>query len=192
MTQEIEIEFKNIVTKEEFHTLCNTFSIENFQTQVNHYFETDTFSLKKAGSALRIRHKNGTYTLTLKQPAAVGLLETHQIVTEEEANRMMETNTIIKGAVADQLHALHIPLSSLTYMGSLTTERAETEYEGGTLVFDHSFYYDQDDYELEYEVTDEKMGKQHFHTLLTKHNIPVRHTNNKVKRFFLAKQSKAR
>ena len=47
MTQEIEIEFKNIVTEEEFDTLCKSFSIEAFTKQVNHYFETPGFSLKK-------------------------------------------------------------------------------------------------------------------------------------------------
>ncbi|PGK46097.1 CYTH domain-containing protein [Bacillus anthracis] len=192
MTQEIEIEFKNIVTEEEFNTLCKSFSIEVFTKQVNHYFETPDFSLKEAGSALRIRHKGETYTLTLKQPAEVGLLETHQVVTEAEARIMMETNVIISGAVMDQLHKLQIPVSTLTYMGSLTTERAETLFEGGTLVFDHSFYYNHDDYEIEFEVQDEETGKAAFIHLLKQHDIPIRHTNNKVKRFFLAKQNKAR
>ncbi|MDR4985721.1 CYTH domain-containing protein [Bacillus cereus] len=192
MTQEIEIEFKNIVTEEEFGILCKSFSIEAFTKQVNHYFETPSFSLKETGSALRIRHKGETYTLTLKQPAEIGLLETHQVVTADEAKLMMETNTIIQGDVVDQLHKLQIPVSSLTYMGNLTTERAETLFEGGTLVFDHSFYYNHDDYEIEYEVQDEETGKASFMNLLKQHNIPVRHTNNKVKRFFLAKQNKAR
>ncbi|KFN02147.1 CYTH domain-containing protein [Bacillus clarus] len=192
MTQEIEIEFKNMVTKEEFQTLCKAFSIETFIKQVNHYFETPHFSLKESGSALRIRHKDGTYTLTLKQPAEIGLLETHQFLTEEEAYLMMETNEIIQGVVADQLHELQIPVSALTYMGSLTTERAETSFKGGTLVFDHSFYYNHDDYELEYEVQDETTGKAAFMHVLKQHDIPVRHTNNKVQRFFLAKQNKAR
>ncbi len=184
MTQEIEIEFKNIVTEEEFNTLCKSFSIEGFTKQVNHYFETPSFSLKEAGSALRIRHKGETYTLTLKQPAEVGLLETHQVITADEARLMMETNTIIQGAVVDQLHTLQIPVSALTYMGSLTTERAETLFEGGTLVFDHSFYYNHDDYEIEFEVQDEEAGKAAFIHLLKQHDIPIRHTNNKVKRFF--------
>lgn len=192
MTQEIEIEFKNMVTEEEFQTLCKSFSIEAFTKQVNHYFETPHFSLKDTGSALRIRHKDGTYTLTLKQPAEIGLLETHQSVTEKEAQLMMETNTIIQGTVMDQLHKLQIPVSPLTYMGSLTTERAEILFEGGTLVFDHSFYYNHDDYEIEYEVQDEKTGKAAFIRLLKQHNVPVRHTNNKVKRFFLAKQNEER
>ncbi|MCI0764694.1 CYTH domain-containing protein [Bacillus sp. TL12] len=191
MTQEIEIEFKNMVTQEEFQTLCDAFSIHSFAKQVNHYFETPHFSLKEAGSALRIRHKGGAYTLTLKQPAEVGLLETHQSVTEEEAQQMMKTNELIAGPVLDQLHKLQIPVSTLAYMGSLTTERAETTFEGGTLVFDHSFYYNHDDYELEYEVQDEEAGKAHFLNLLNKYHIPVRHTKNKVQRFFLAKQNKA-
>ncbi|KWW52220.1 hypothetical protein AWW69_04960 [Bacillus cereus] len=174
------------------HTLCKSFSIEVFTKQVNHYFETPNFSLKEAGSALRIRHKGETYTLTLKQPAEVGLLETHQVVTENEAKMMMETNVIISGAVMNQLCKLQIPVSALTYMGSLTTERAETLFEGGTLVFDHSFYYNHDDYEIEFEVQDEETGKAAFIHLLKQHNIPIRHTNNKVKRFFLAKQNKAR
>ncbi|ABS21246.1 CYTH domain-containing protein [Bacillus cytotoxicus] len=192
MTQEIEIEFKNMVTKEEFSVLCDAFSIQTFTKQVNHYFETPNFALKQAGSALRIRYKNGTYTLTLKQPAQTGLLETHQSLTQEEAKTMLETNHLIPGAVLKQLQALQIPVSSLTYMGSLTTERAETTFKGGILVFDHSFYYNHDDYELEYEVQDELTGKVDFLHLLNQYNIPVRHTKNKVQRFFLAKQSDAR
>ena len=47
-------------------------------------------------------------------------------------------------------------------MGSLTTERAETLFEGGTLVFDHSFYYNHDDYEIEFEVQDEEQAKLHL------------------------------
>ncbi|HEK9103528.1 CYTH domain-containing protein [Bacillus pfraonensis] len=192
MTQEIEIEFKNMVTQEEFQTLCDAFSIQSFAQQVNHYFETPHFSLKAAGSALRIRHKSGAYTLTLKQPAEIGLLETHQSVTEEEAQQMMKTNQLIAGPVLDQLHTMQIPVSTLAYMGSLTTERAEITFEGGTLVFDHSFYYNHDDYELEYEVQDEAVGKVNFLNLLNKYHIPVRHTKNKVQRFFLAKQNEER
>lgn len=189
MTQEIEIEFKNMLTKEEFHRLCESFAVTTFIKQVNHYFETPSFSLKKKGSALRIREKNGTYTVTLKQPAETGLLETHQSVTKQEADWMMETGTIIPGAVYDQLLSLHVPVGQLHYYGSLTTQRAEMLYENGTLVFDHSFYFHHDDYELEYEVQTEETGKKSFLHLLEQYNIPVRSTKNKVQRFFLAKQN---
>ncbi|WP_028402591.1 CYTH domain-containing protein [Ectobacillus panaciterrae] len=189
MKQEIEIEFKNMVTKNEFQTLCEAFSITSFIEQTNHYFETKNFALKETGSALRIRFKSGSYILTLKQPAEIGLLETHQRLTEQEAEQMMETGIVVPGSVANQLQALHIPLQ-LSYFGSLTTKRAETMYKEGLLIFDHSFYFNHDDYELEYEVKDESK-KTDFLSLLGAYNIPVRPTQNKVQRFFLAKQNNA-
>ncbi len=80
MTQEIEIEFKNLLTKSEFLKLSEALCMKehDFKQQVNHYFDTKDFSLKQKKSALRIREKDGAFVLTLKEPAAVGLLETHQ------------------------------------------------------------------------------------------------------------------
>lgn len=189
MNQELEIEFKNMVTKAEFDTLCDTFSITDFTEQTNYYFETSTFSLRDKGAALRIRFKNQAYTLTLKQPAQTGLLETHQPLTAQEAQQMIAQGGIITGPVATMLNTLQVP-HTLSCLGSLTTQRAEKTYKGGILVFDHSFYFDQDDYELEYEVRSEN-DKQHFLDLLTEYNIPMRPTQNKVQRFFLAKQAKS-
>ncbi|MFC5772980.1 CYTH domain-containing protein [Ectobacillus antri] len=186
MREEIEIEFKNMVTKEEFQTLCDAFHIKTFTTQINHYFETPDFSLRNAGSALRIREKNSTYMLTLKQPAKIGLLETHQSLTKAEAKQIIQTGVIPDGTIAIQLENLGIP-RTLTYYGCLSTERAEMHYQDGLLVFDHSFYFEHDDYELEYEVTDEEK-KEDFLSLLRSYNIPIRSTQNKVQRFFLAKQ----
>ncbi|MFX3624132.1 MAG: CYTH domain-containing protein [Ectobacillus sp.] len=190
MTEEIEIEFKNIVTKEEFQRICDAFSITSFTEQVNHYFETPSFSLKEKGCALRIRFKNGTYTFTLKQPAATGLRETHQRLSEAEAKQMLERSQIVPGSIANRLKEMQIPASDLQYFGSLTTKRAETPYKEGILVLDHSFYFNQNDYELEYEVKEENK-KLDFFTLLAEYNIPLRPTQNKVQRFFLAKQNEA-
>ncbi|MBO9128638.1 CYTH domain-containing protein [Bacillus sp. 165] len=192
MKQEIEIELKNIVTKQEFETLVNAFNIHSFSTQVNHYFETPSFSLKDKGAALRIRFKNDAYTLTLKQPAKVGLLETHQSLTKEDATRMIQTGKIVPGGILNLLHSLSVLPDELQYLGELTTNRAEIIYKGGILMFDHSFYFDTDDYELEYEVKDEQEGRKQFLELLQSHHIPVRHTENKIKRFFLEKQKRSK
>ncbi|WP_368895813.1 CYTH domain-containing protein, partial [Priestia megaterium] len=45
MKQEIEIEFKNIVTKEEFDRLRSHFQLteDQFVSQENHYFDTPAF-----------------------------------------------------------------------------------------------------------------------------------------------------
>ncbi len=49
MTQEIEIEFKNLLTKSEFLKLGEALCMKehDFKQQVNHYFDTKDFSLKQ-------------------------------------------------------------------------------------------------------------------------------------------------
>ena len=74
MTKELEIEFKNMLTKEEYMRLLKDFSaFHNWpKTQHNHYFDTPDFQLKHKLGALRIRNKQGRFECTLKIPAPVG------------------------------------------------------------------------------------------------------------------------
>lgn len=190
MAKEIEIEFKNLLTKDEFNKLQNYFQISDhdFKTQINYYFETPTFSIKNYGGALRIRQKSHSFTLTLKIRQAIGHLEIHQKLAEAEAKEMLETSIIPDGEVKDTLLEDKISLVDLALLGELKTKRVELAYENGLLVLDHSTYLNQEDYELEYEVSDEMIGKQIFINLLRNHMIPERKTLNKIKRFFNAKQ----
>lgn len=185
MKQEIEIEFKNLLTKEEFNTLVSAFGLENsFITQINHYFDTPDFQLKDAHSALRIREKNNSFTMTLKQPNEVGLLETHEKLSEEIANKIMHANHQLPNSIINQLESLNIQVDALEYFGSLTTNRAEIPYKDGLLVLDHSIYHGTEDFEVEYEVSDEVTGHTNFLDLLKEHHIEVKKTDNKIKRFF--------
>lgn len=185
MKQEIEIEFKNLLRKEEFNNLVTTFHLENsFISQTNHYFDTPTFSLKDANSALRIREKNSTFTMTLKQPNDIGLLETHEKISEELANNIMISGYVFPESIITQLQTLQINVEELEYFGSLTTNRAEIPYKDGLLVLDHSTYHGVEDYEVEYEVADEEIGKQNFLSLLKENKIEIKKTDNKIKRFF--------
>jgi len=190
MHQEIEIEFKNLLTKEEFHLLCDRFSLSegDFIIQENHYFDSKDFALKNKGCALRIRKKKAHYEMTLKQPVEEGLLETNETISEDEAKSIIANNRIPKGAIAKIIHEeLEIAPDSVIYFGSLSTRRAETEYEGGLLVIDHSMYLNKEDYELEYEVSNFSTGQKIFIELLKSLNIPTRQTDNKIKRFYTAK-----
>lgn len=186
MSQEIEIEFKNLLTKNEFIKLKDIFHIEDneFILQDNHYFDTPQFSLKELGAALRIRKKHEDYVLTLKEPATVGILETHQILTAEEANEMIEMGCLLDGQIVDRIQQLGVNSQLFTYFGTLSTMRAEKNYENGLIVLDHSRYLTVEDYELEYEVQEEEPGKIIFLELLAKHNIPIRQTKNKIHRFY--------
>jgi uncharacterized protein YjbK len=186
MTQEIEIEFKNLLTEEEFHKVKAAFQIKDndFILQENHYFDTPQFSLKDLESALRIRKKAGQFVMTLKEPAKVGLLETHQSISEAEVAEMIKTGKIKDGQIAERLLHLGVDTASLAYFGTLATTRAEKMYRDGLLVLDHSSYLSVEDFELEYEVQDEETGKNDFADLLKKLDIPIRHTKNKIRRFY--------
>jgi uncharacterized protein YjbK len=190
MNQEIEIEFKNLLSKEEFYSLLKEFSVsENqFILQQNHYFDTASFSLKEKGAALRIRYKKQSYTLTLKQPMVEGILETHQVLTDEEANCMLNGGPLVVGDVYSIIEALGVNPSNIQFLGTLETNRAQINYHGGLLVFDHSRYLNTEDFEIEFEAKEYTKGQQDFLTLLEQHKIPVRDTENKIRRFFNKRQ----
>jgi uncharacterized protein YjbK len=186
MSQEIEIEFKNLLTELEFQKIKTAFHIKDheFIKQENHYFDTPQFSLKELGAALRIRKKQEHYVMTLKEPAKIGLLETHQTITKEAATEMIKTGQLLAGQIVDQLRKLGIDDKSITYFGTLTTMRAEKNHRNGLLVLDHSRYLTVEDFELEYEVQDEATGKVTFQEILNELEIPIRHTKNKIRRFY--------
>ncbi|NKE07414.1 MULTISPECIES: CYTH domain-containing protein [Mesobacillus] len=189
MSQNIEIEFKNMLTQDEFQLLRIHFYIEpeQFKKQTNHYFDTNTFALKDKGSALRIREKGSSFELTLKQPAEQGLLETNQMLTASQAQKALSSGQLPEGEVKHAVSKLMQNINSLNYFGSLTTVRAEVEYKGGLIVLDHSYYLNTEDFELEYEVTNEPEGYKVFSKLLEELQIPLRPTDNKIKRFYAKK-----
>ncbi|MCS0672558.1 CYTH domain-containing protein [Cytobacillus firmus] len=182
----IEIEFKNMVNREEFSSLIDFLNIrsEDFSEQENHYFDTPDFLLKAKGSALRIRQKNGSFELTLKQPHPEGLLETNENLTESEAAEMIQTGKIPAELIIRSIKELGIKTDKLQYFGTLATKRAEKEYMKGLAVLDHSRYLNKEDFELEYEVDNRHEGELTFLNLLKQLNIPVRKTENKIKRFY--------
>lgn len=186
LSREIEIEFKNIVSRAEFEQLSRHFNVttSDFALQHNHYFDTPSFMLKEKGCALRIREKDATFTLTLKQPHTDGLLETHQALTARETNSALADKELPSGVVTRALQAMDIPLSTLHYLGRLSTTRAELPYRDGTLAFDRSEYLQIEDHELEYEVSERTSGEENFKQLLASFNIPRRPSKNKVQRFF--------
>ncbi|ASS90538.1 CYTH domain-containing protein [Aeribacillus pallidus] len=193
MVQELEIEFKNLLTKEEFHRLADFFQLteKDFAEQENYYFDTKCFALKNHGAALRIRKKKEQYVLTLKEPYHVGLLETHQFLTDQEAVSAIHESVFPKeGSVVEKIKQLEIKPESLLCFGSLITSRATKKYKNGEIVLDHSRYENREDFEIEFEAEDETEGKQQFWEILNKHNIPIRQTENKIKRFYSAKFSK--
>ncbi|GIO25771.1 CYTH domain-containing protein [Ornithinibacillus bavariensis] len=187
MTQEIEIEFKNLLTKQEYLKLLNHLPFpKDGQKQINHYFETIDFKLREQNSALRIREKNGTYQLTLKEPHQDGLLETHDDLTQMEAMQWMNGNPIAKLSTSKRLLELGIRVEELKPFGNLTTIRREYKEDGIIFVLDQSFYHNQEDYELEIEANNHNSGLQAINKVLNDWNITKKDTPNKIARFFMS------
>lgn len=185
MTKELEIEFKNMLTKKEYRRLLEDFAAfhNGPVTQHNHYFDTADFQLKRQLSALRIRNKSGRFECTLKVPAEVGHYEITDKLTKEQARRMLELETFEATEVSAALQELKIPLTALKPIGTLTTHRVEFEYLEGLLVIDHSEYNGQEDFELEFEVADAKTGHERFLNFLKQQEIPERSAKKKIARF---------
>lgn len=185
MSQEIEIEFKNLLTKDEFHQLLTHLPFpKQGHKQINYYFETKDFSLRKNTIALRIREVNHKYILTLKEPHSSGILETHDLLTKQEALSWLNGHNIEKEQISKQLQKYNILTNTLQCFGCLTTVRREVEYQNVLLVLDYSEYNNQSDYEFELEAPDKETGLEVFNHILTKYHINKKDTPNKIHRFF--------
>ncbi|WP_257349132.1 CYTH domain-containing protein [Pseudalkalibacillus decolorationis] len=193
MKQELEIELKNLVTIDEFKQLLTHFKLpsSSFVEQTNYYFDTEDFRLKGLGCALRIRKKKDEYTFTLKQPEGDGLLESHESLNDEDALNYISGHLTDKSEMVNLIKSnFNIDPSSLLFLGSLKTTRAETCFKSGLLVFDHSEYLGHEDFEIEFEVPDFLQGRNEFEQLFAQFSIPIRETPNKIRRFFRVKNMK--
>lgn len=184
MMKEIEIEYKNLLTKEEFNLLLQKYPFpKESQTQTNYYFDTKDRLLAKNCHALRIREKGNTFTLTLKQPHGTNILETHDSLTKEEALAWMNGNIVSKKATATQLKKINVDPKHLMFLGSLKTERYEYTNNHIIMVLDVSIYNGHMDYELEIEAQNEQEGIDFFNAVLNDNDIVKRETPNKIQRF---------
>ncbi|MEL4024177.1 CYTH domain-containing protein [Lysinibacillus endophyticus] len=189
MSQELEIEFKNTLTKEQYENLLISFQIPNEKIirQTNHYFDTPNFSLKELSSGLRIRETSNKIVCTLKEKKSTNIhLETTDELTREQADLMLAGEAFLAPRVKEKLLELNIPIDKLRVFGTLTTDRVEIPYKGGILVFDHSFYLQCDDYEVEYETSNENEGKVIFLEFLQQHSITRQVADKKIARFMKA------
>ncbi|WP_088825588.1 CYTH domain-containing protein [Listeria goaensis] len=184
--EELEIEFRNLLSENEYETLCDLFRLKetDFFEQTNYYLDTQDFALKQRLSALRIRQKGTHFEMTLKTPQGDGLLETSQLLGSDQAKAIFDGANIPTGPVRDKLATLNVSHEDLHYFGSLKTRRAEVTYKKGLLVFDKNFYGDKIDFDLEYEVSDFEKGQEIFNHFLEKNRISPHPALNKIERFY--------
>ena len=104
MSEHLEIEFKTLVSPQDFKRLIDHFAIQNgLFTQTNHYFDTDDFQLKAQRMGLRIRVLADRGELTLKVPAPEGLLEINDPLSLETANHFIKRNHLPTGGCGEEI-----------------------------------------------------------------------------------------
>ncbi|MGG1215015.1 CYTH domain-containing protein [Micromonospora provocatoris] len=192
MAQQLEIEFKNVLTKQQYEQLLEDFQIKEnaIHRQTNHYFDTPSNAIRNLQSGLRIRIIDTYYECTLKEKSSKHAhLETTDVLTATHAEKMLAGQGFYAPEVAKRLALHNIPLEQLAVFGSLTTDRVEIPYKDGLLVFDHSFYLQCDDYEVEYESKDEIKGNAIFDEFLQQYGIEKQIAEKKIARFMKALQS---
>lgn len=190
MSESVEIEFKTLLTKENYEKICQFYQLDDkdFFIQKNIYYDTSDQALKKMGAGLRIRLYKENAEATLKTPLNHGLLETSDKLSLKEAETLLNENAFLtKGAIIEKLTTFKIAAKDLQILADLT----EFSIKEGLLALDESWYSSQHDYELELEVQEANLGKKAFEELLQQMNIPYQPAKNKIQRAVAAHQKQS-
>ena len=159
MHNNIEIEYKILVSKEQFEKLSNLFTNKTFSRQVNTYYDTKNNDLRNIKCATRIREKNNKFMITLKVPAEKGHEEFECYVHENSAKMFKESE------ISKVLEDLDIK-EDLIVIGECITDRAVVKTDKAELCFDINEYNGIIDYEIEYEQTCDHDGITEFNKIL--------------------------
>lgn len=183
---EKEIEFKNILLKEEYEKI----KASHFQNDTplkldNYYIDNDQLTLINSHLMLRIRTENQVQTMTLKVPeSAHTVLEYSGHVDLDLTDQSPVEQDDVPSNIKDKLAELNISIDDLKIQGKLSTERLEKPYRSGLLVLDKADYLGNTDYELEFEAPDTASGQADITHILDKYDIVRREESVKSARFY--------
>ena len=182
MNEQIEIEYKILLTQNIYNQILTDYQdkITKKYKQTNHYLIHPILSQKKY--MLRIREKNNQYELTLKRPINNHRLETNIDIDKETVHKILNHQPV-SNEIIDILKEEGINPLELENQFSLTTLRHDIILEHGILSLDENHYLDIIDYELEYEVNNEKEGFQHFLQIIEPYHLFYQYNcESKIKR----------
>ncbi|MFO8069062.1 MAG: CYTH domain-containing protein [Alkalibacterium sp.] len=191
MKQEVEIEYKNLLTEAEYMKLKQIFFNDEAipVTQENYYFDTEDHTLKNNQCALRIRIKGNHAEMTLKTPFEGHHTETTIDLDTDNAKKMIASGTFtLPEDLISVLKKENISIDpSVFIIAELKTDRLEVIDPHSIIVLDKSYYSNQQDFELEIESDSKSTGEALFNQILKDNGIPLRPTTNKIARAFKAK-----
>ena len=188
MAIEIEKEFKNLLTKEEYTRLLQAYDeqLTHHITQTNSYFDHQNM-LKNHKCALRIRMIEGVDygEVTLKIPkSSVEVVEVNEKFSPKQLQEWIDAKEfLLPKLIKDTLAQEGLELDTVQMIANLKTIRREGHLNDDTLlVLDQSFYNNTCDYELEMEVKDIISGEELFKKILNNYSIIPKKTASKIVR----------
>ena len=145
MLSEVEIEYKYLISSEQFHklsTVCEKkYTFLKRKLQVNYYYDTNDNALSRSKITVRIRQSQNELQLQIKKQMA----EKESVTVSEEYS----------DSIDELPHSMRIPdvQNKVSLKGNLITERTIYSFgENSIICFDMNMYLGICDYEVEIEV----------------------------------------
>ena len=182
--REIEIEFKNLLTKDQYASLFEKYDLKNSEEIINKnfYYDDADESFKKIGAALRIRYTNKKTEMTLKVKGNTQNVEIN-VPLDERYPKEPTVLPILPNEIIAELERMNVKIKTPMLIQKIETLRHEITLEEGLLVLDETtFINDVVDYELEFETKDYETGLIAFEKLLEKNNIDKNPAKPKIAR----------
>ena len=182
MNELLEIEYKMLLDKDIFYKILDDYKDDIYHQYIQtNYYLTNT-SLKEKKYMLRIREKENKCEMTLKRPHLNHSLETNISISLKDKNNILNGH-MIDNEIMNILKDENIDISTLKNEISLTTHRYDIILKEGTLSLDINTYNNITDYEIEFEVSDEKTGYDKFLSLIKPYNLTyIKNNKSKIKR----------
>ena len=183
MSDEIEIEAKALINKENYEKLVSLFNDHDSYVQINYYIDTKDNDLRKKGLSLRVRFKKMKFEMTVKVPRIEGHIEKNVFITDEEFEAINAHAGFPDNEIKKFLEEEGIDTSALIIKTVLSTKRIDADYEGGELAIDLNNYSGRTDYEVELEHKDMATAEKYLKQLFDENGIPyIPNKKTKIKR----------
>ena len=178
------VEFKSLLSIEEYERLIDKYKGNKTDFQTNHYFDTPRFSLKALDTSLRIRERE-SLDITLKRKKGYSINEISIPISQSDFDEIKETGIIKFPEISEELLPLIGEQKVVNFL-SLSTLRMFLQYGNGILFIDKSEYLGVTDYEIEYAATSYHQGKKEFIELISTLEIQYKKADKKIKRAYNA------
>ncbi|MDD8048855.1 MAG: CYTH domain-containing protein [Thomasclavelia sp.] len=181
-----EIEFKMLISKEIYNKIIKDYSnkISKQYLQTNYYLSSKELDNKRY--MLRLRVKDDCKELTLKKSGNISRKEINLSINDNEYSNIKDKH-IYNNEISKMLEEEGIDISKISYSNYLTTNRSDIIFDNGVLSIDENDYNGIIDYEIEYEVIDQKLGYEEFLDIIKPYNL--KYMTNSLPKYVRMKNS---